>query len=273
MTNHEYRYEWMRPHQLIAERKRCPLVFLPVGPLEYHGPHMPMGTDAINATWVAGEACRLLGKGVVHPTLFMGTERERADWELRSLGFSPGEWIVGMDFPSCQWKSHYYQEQVFALILASTLELLIDHAYCVIVIVNGHGALNHRATIDRLAAHYSHTTESVVRGFLAFPQELFKGNQVGHADRFETSMLLYYQGSGADMTLVDLSRLPDRGTPLHYQDYSIVDAEGFTVNPSPGWIVQADPREADIELGKNMANNTVGELVELVEGILASNNL
>ncbi len=50
--------------------------FLPVGPLEYHGPHMPVGTDGINATECARETCARLGKGVVFPTLFWGTERE-----------------------------------------------------------------------------------------------------------------------------------------------------------------------------------------------------
>lgn len=273
MANREFRYERMRPRQLAAERARCPLVFLPVGPLEYHGPHMPLGTDAINAARVAGEACRRLGKGVVHPALFIGTERERAGWELESLGFSPGEWIVGMDFPSCPWKSHYYPEQVFGLMLAATLELLIDHDYRAIVIVNGHGALNHRAVIDRLSAHYSHASEAAVRGFLAFPREIYQGNQVGHADRFETSMLLCYQDPTDGGALVDFSALPERGTPLRYQDYSIVDAEGFTRNPSPGRIVRADPRDAEAGLGKEMVDKTVRELVELAGGVLASKGL
>ena len=52
----ETRYEWLRPGQLRQRRDQCPLVFVPVGPLEYHGPHLPLGVDAINCTQVA-HAC------------------------------------------------------------------------------------------------------------------------------------------------------------------------------------------------------------------------
>ena len=33
--------ERMRPGEILAERARCPIVYLPLGPLEWHGP----GTD------------------------------------------------------------------------------------------------------------------------------------------------------------------------------------------------------------------------------------
>jgi creatinine amidohydrolase len=267
------RYELLRPDQLRAERERCPLVFLPVGPLEYHGPHMPLGTDPINATQVALRVCEKLQKGVVHPTLFMGTERERSAAELESLGFPPDAWIVGMDFPGCLWKSHYYQEQVFGLLLAGTLELLIEQAYRVVIVVNGHGALNHRATIERLAAHYSHLSQAAVRSFLAFPEGSYRENQVGHADRLETSMLLYHEASVGAGRLVDLSTLPERDTPLHYRDFSIVDAEGFTPNPSPGRIVASDPRDAEAGLGQRLVTETVEELAELTREVLVSRGL
>lgn len=55
MANREVRFEYLRPSQLNAEMKRCPLVFLPIGPLEYHGPHLPVGMDPINATQCALE--------------------------------------------------------------------------------------------------------------------------------------------------------------------------------------------------------------------------
>ena len=54
----EVRYEMLRPAQLRAEMDRAPLVFLPVAPLEYHGPHLPLGMDPINAAQCALEACR-----------------------------------------------------------------------------------------------------------------------------------------------------------------------------------------------------------------------
>ncbi len=164
----EIRFECMRPVQLIEERKRSPLIFIPVAPLEYHGPHLPVGMDPINATQCALETCRRLDRGVVLPTVYWGTERERPDWMLESLGFKRDEWVVGMDFPSALWPSHYYPEHIFALVLANKIEMMIDHDYKIIVVVNGHGAWNHMETIDRLAKHYSHTTDSLVVWKLAF---------------------------------------------------------------------------------------------------------
>ncbi|HET6486559.1 MAG TPA: creatininase family protein, partial [Spirochaetia bacterium] len=150
-NDREVRFERLRPAQVNQERTRCPLVFLPIGPLEYHGPHMPVGTDPLVATNLALETCRRMGKGVVMPTLFWGTERERPEWMVESLGLPKGSWVVGMDFPTALWKSHYYPEQIFAMVVAAQLEMLIAGGYRVIVLVNGHGATNHLLTLERLA--------------------------------------------------------------------------------------------------------------------------
>ena len=84
VTRREVRFEMLRPAQLREELARCPLVFLPVAPLEYHGPHLHVGMDLLNAGLCAQEACQRLGRGVVMPTLDMGTERERPSNELVS---------------------------------------------------------------------------------------------------------------------------------------------------------------------------------------------
>ena len=220
----EIRLEMLRPGELNAEQKRCPLVFLPVAPLEYHGPHLPVGMDPINATQCALETCRRLGRGVVHPTLYWGTERERPDWMLESLGFKKGDWVVGMDFPTAIWKSHYQPEHLFGLVVAATLEMLIATGYKVIVVVNGHGASNQLQSLERLASLYSHTTDALVVWKLALPLEVSEKNQAGHADLVETSLLMYYEKEIAGgRKLVDLSTLPPRSVPIHYM---IVSAAG-----------------------------------------------
>ena len=208
----------LRPSQLREELERCPLVFLPVGPLEYHGPHMPLGTDPLNAQFCAVEACRRLGKGVVMPTLYMGTERERPAWMLESLGFKKDDWVVGMDFPTALWKSHYYQEHLFGLVVASTVEMLISQGYKVVVIVNGHGAWNQLETLDRIAKHYSHETDAAVVWKLAFTLDLSEKNLAGHADLFETSLLLNYEREeflGAEGRGPRRAPAPQRAHSLH----------------------------------------------------------
>ena len=274
MSDREVRFELLRPRTLREELVRCPLVFLPVAPIEYHGPHLPVGTDPINATQCALEACRRLGKGVVMPTLFWGTERERPDWMLKSLGFAKGDWVVGMDFPTATWKSHYYQEHLFGLVVASTVEMLISQGYKAIVIVNGHGAWNQLETLDRLAKHYSSTTDAKVVWRLAFALDMSEKNLVGHADLFETSLMLYFEGTVyKGEQLVDLSALPPRSVPIHYTDFSIVDGPGFSEHPNPGRIVQTDPRDATAEKGKKVFEDTVKMYVELAEEILTVKGL
>ena len=270
----EIRIECLRPGQLNAELERCPLVFVPIGPLEYHGPHLPVGMDAINATQSALEACRRLGKGVVHPTLYWGTERERPDWMLESLGFERSDWIIGMDFPTAIWKSYYYQEHLFAQVAANVLEMLIAGGYKVIVLVNGHGAWNQLETLERLAKHYSNSTDTLVVWRLALPLDVSEKNLAGHADLVETSMMLYYQKLAYDSdSMVDLSQLPERSVPIHYPDFSIVDGAGFSENPSPGRVVQTDPRDAEIEKGKKIFEDAVQLFVEIAEEALKQKKL
>jgi creatinine amidohydrolase len=264
VADREVRYEFLRPAQLRAELERAPLVFLPVAPLEYHGPHLPLGMDSINATECALGACRKMGKGVVMPTLHVGTERERPDWMLESLGFHKGDWVIGMDFPTATWKSHYYPEHLFGLMVASTVEMLISTGYRAIVIVNGHGAWNQLETLDRLAKHFTHTTPAVVRWKLAMTLDPSEKHLAGHADLVETSLMLHYDSvSPGAAKSVDLAALPPRSVPIHYKDFSVVDGPGFSDHPEADRIVRSDPRDATAEKGRRIYDDTVAMFVEL----------
>src|SRR5215472_2204397 len=75
MTN-LVQFELMRPPQIVEARERYPVAYLPLGPLEWHGPHLPMGTDAIHAHRVAVEVARRVG-GVVFPGSRLGTRPRR----------------------------------------------------------------------------------------------------------------------------------------------------------------------------------------------------
>lgn len=261
-------YELLRPAELLRERERCPLIFIPVAPLEYHGPHLPIGMDPINATLCAYEICKRVGKGVVFPTVYCGTERERPSWMLESLGFQATDWVVGMDFPTALWKSHYEQEHIFAMILASHIEMLIAQEYKLIAIVNGHGAVNHMETIERLSQHYSHTTEASVIWNIAFPDQITTENLAGHADFYETSLMLYLQEFYDESPIVDVTALPPKDVPIRYPDFSVVDGPGFTKTPDKDRVVKADPRDATAEFGKEIFEKSVEKFVNITEQAL-----
>ena len=137
--------ERMRPGEILAERARCPIVYLPLGPLEWHGPAMPFGTDPLMAQELARRAALRTG-GVVMPTLFLGTERERPAQILKDKGFENAEsmYVVGMDVPKNSVKSFYAREDLFAVTVREHLRLLVQQEYKLIVIVNGHGAWGQR---------------------------------------------------------------------------------------------------------------------------------
>jgi creatinine amidohydrolase len=43
------RFECLRPHEILEEKERFSVAYLPIGPLEWHGPHLPIGTYPLNA--------------------------------------------------------------------------------------------------------------------------------------------------------------------------------------------------------------------------------
>ena len=80
---HTLQFAHARPDEILAAREVCGILWLPVGQLEWHGPHLPFGVDPLNAESTALACAREMG-GLVLPTLFCGTERERpppANWD------------------------------------------------------------------------------------------------------------------------------------------------------------------------------------------------
>ena len=243
----ETRYEWLRPGQLAARRNECPLILVPVAPLEYHGPHMPLGTDPLSAGAVAHACCRALRKGVVLPTMFMGTERERGPAIVESLGFPPGTYVVGMDFPTRLWNSHYLPEEVFAIRLAAELRILIGQGYKYIFVCNGHGATNQIETINRICIELSNTTPAKLATRLTFAQRTLDDNTAGHANLVETALLMHQNRNA-----VDVGTLPPRNVPMHSSEFSIVDGIGFTPQYHRDHVVRDDPRDATRRIRKDL---------------------
>lgn len=238
------RFELLRPAEIVAEMRARPLIFFPLGPLEWHGPHLPLGTDPLIAQGVAFAAAERVG-GVVLPPFFWGSERENSPDGLRSIGFKGDEWIVGMDFPANSLKSLYAREEFFALLVRETLTLLIEQGYRLIVIVNGHGGENHIKALDRLSAELTARGPACVRTFIAWasPGDVL---DVGHADDHETSRMMHLHPE-----TIDLSTLPPPEVPLKNVEYGIVDYLTFRGQPTSDHTTRHDPRTgASAERGR-----------------------
>lgn len=145
------------------EGKERPLVLVPLGSLEQHGPGLPLATDTLVATHVAGEAARLRAAAgdrvVVAPAISYGASGEHEDF--------PGTISIGHE----------------ALRL-----LLVEHARSAcrwargVIYVNGHGG-NHQTLLEAVG-QLRHEGRPVAWTGCAAP-----GGDA-HAGSTETSMLL-----------------------------------------------------------------------------------
>jgi len=260
--NGEVRVAYLRPAQIQERLRRRAVVYVPVGPLEWHGPHLPLGVDPINAERVALAACARTG-GVVWPTLFWGTERERPPEVLRNLGFEPDRHIVGMDFPGNSLPSAYCREETFGLLVREVLEQISRLGAQAAIIVNGHGATNHNEVLRRLATEFDRTTPLRVTVRMAMPRASIEAGTIAHAGGDETSLMQYY----APQT-VALETLPPADRPIRYEDFAIVDGPGFDGKGRSDRVVEDDPRtRASAERGQAFFEQTVAEIVTMVRSM------
>ena len=81
----EVRLELLRPDQIVAEKERCAIAYLPIGPLEWHGPAAPFGTDPLTAHESAVRCAREVGGGAA-PALH-GRGYAARQQGLQNLGF------------------------------------------------------------------------------------------------------------------------------------------------------------------------------------------
>lgn len=251
--------EHLRPGEIVAERNRCSLVYLPVGPLEWHGPAMPYGTDPLAAAEAAKRAAQITG-GVVMPTVYCGTERERTAEMLEAFGFQDtDQYICGQDFPANSMKSFYTKEDTFSLIIREYLRLLAEQEYEMIVIVNGHGAENQKYQLDRLACEFSNETNTKVIVAMGLAPLDENDLDFGHATRMETSIQMYLEPEN-----VKLSCLPPKPAKLNNWEWGIDDASTFALKPNLDKTVIYDPRDATETLGKRYVEVGVNHLVEQV---------
>jgi len=61
--------QFLRPQQLDDAVRKCPVVYVPFGLIEWHGPHLPLGNDALKAHGICCKAAEL-GGGVVYPPVY-----------------------------------------------------------------------------------------------------------------------------------------------------------------------------------------------------------
>ncbi|MEY8879371.1 MAG: creatininase [Leptothrix sp. (in: b-proteobacteria)] len=215
------------------------MVFLPVGALEQHGPHLPLGTDALLATAVSADIARAVD-GLVAPTLNYGYKSQ----------------------PRCGGGQHFCgTTSVDAATLIGGVRDAVRglgaHGLQRLVVVNGHYEnqwfitegidlglrdLGPDATLRVVRLEYwDFMTEALLAD--VFP-EGFPGFALEHAAVIETSLMLHYHPN-----LVKLDQIPQHG-PAIFPTYDTHPAR-------PRWVpitgVLSSARGATADKGQRMA--------------------
>lgn len=130
-------YEELTPKEFKARLSAAPIAYLPLGTLEWHGEHLPLGSDGLQSKSFFIELARKAG-GVVLPMLFMGPDRQK------EVGGKP---LYGMDicadehaYPDQQLPgSAYWMERgAFTQYLEGVVAQL-SRAGFKVVVAHGHG--------------------------------------------------------------------------------------------------------------------------------------
>ena len=250
------RYERLRPAQIVARREACPAAFLPLGTLEWHGEHNPVGLDTLKMHRLLELCAQRIG-GLVFPPLYYGENREQALMEANAadrdqiaakMGLPPEHFAPGYMYESVAAQNMNYHH-----LLLHIMHEIRSLGFQVLVVGAGHYPLLDHA---RAAAAIFHQTQPRDRRMIVWSMsgyELVRGQFEpcgDHAGKWETSLLMYL-----DPGMQDLSLLParDSGTPLI----------GVTDN---------GVQEANVEFGRQAADAIVAAVEARVTAFLANPN-
>ena len=246
---------WMNQLSWVDYKSRLetdqPPIFLPVGALEQHGPHLPLGTDGLLSTAVAAAAAEKVG-GLVAPALSYGYKSQ----------------------PKCGGGQHFCGTTSVdaATLIGSVRDAVREfgrHGAKRLVICNGHYenqwfliegidlglrdlGLGTQLQVMRLE-YWDFLTESTLAS--VFPKG-FPGFALEHAAVIETSMMLHYHPN-----LVRMDLIPNDG-PAIFPPYDMYPSRKTWV-PLSGVLSSAKGSTA--EKGAVMATELAERMATAVQ--------
>lgn len=246
------RFEEMLPEELLQMQKDGKFVFLPIGSMEWHGPHMGMGVDTLHAEKIAFALAEEMG-GAVFPPLYIGTESLRLPESLKRLGFQGDEKIKGMDFPANTVKSCYWPPEIFGILVREQVRLLKEMGFRRIAILNGHAAQVQKEILAGICEEAEREEMCLVAITVLFAE---CGVGLGHAGLAETAIMKAVREEA-----VDLGKLPPKPEKLFYREFGIADSGGSDGD----YFVRYDPRDASAELGEQILAYEVKRCKRILE--------
>ena len=158
--------QFMRPAQLEAAGRKFPVVSVPFGTIEWHGVHLPLGTDAIKAHGILVKCAEKFG-GVVYPPVYFHS------------GFALEHLVP---------------------VLTDLFKRLKKTGYRVIMGVSGH---NVQGQIDMIEKALEPVTfDGAATGIGLWEMSLSRGPESNsdHAAKWETSNMMFFYPDQIDMS-------------------------------------------------------------------------
>jgi len=226
----------MNREEFAAAMRSDPVVILPIGSMEEHGAHLPLGSDTFEIDFVIERMSEKLDC-VVLPTLNYGN--------CGSTYNFPG--TISVSFDSLR------------AFITDILEEVIRHGGMRILVISGHAGTDHMSAM-RMAAKAIVKKNPDVKMMVMSDYDLvpdYNGGNIpswdGHAGKAETSRMLNIRP--------DISKRGKAATRARYREYMVLpDPESqFPTG------VSGDPRSASAELGKKIDGYVLRRLLGLIE--------
>jgi len=189
------KYSELRPEEFRQRLAQKPVAYLPLGTLEWHGEHLPLGADAIQSEALMIACAQQFG-GIVLPPLFLGPDR-RIDLE-------DGTYLIGMEYAkstspqqpltgSCYWVSYDFFKQLLENILEQ-----LKRAGFKSVFADGHGPS--RRTWTEMKPVWEQKFGMQLLGIMDDPKSGWN-YMTDHAAKNETSITMFVQPSLVDISV------------------------------------------------------------------------
>jgi creatinine amidohydrolase len=213
--------------------EKDPVVIIPIGSLEQHGPQSALGTDFLVPEYLA-EKVSSMDNVIVAPTVSYGV----CDYHMSF----PGTVSIGVDGLS--------------LILSRIALGLMSHGARRFIVLNGHGG-NTPAIDGAALAVYKNGGIMAELDWWVVVGQLDPKFAGGHGDKIETEAMLAVDESAVHLELckdMDPKPLTEEITPVHIQSFrykggTVRIARDTKESAPSGWFGPWDPRDAKKEDG------------------------
>jgi creatinine amidohydrolase len=211
LESSEVQYERLRPAQIVAQRRACPVAYLPLGGVEWHGEHNPVGLDTLKMHALLIRCAAEIG-GLVFPPLYYGENRERALMEATA---DDREQIAArMDLPAGNFAPGYMVETVseqnrnYLGLLVHVFREIRSLGFKVLVVGAGHYPLLDHARAAAALFHQEQSRPKMIVWAMS-GYELVQGqfSPCGdHAGTWETSLLMHLDPGMQDLGALPMNR-------------------------------------------------------------------